>query len=161
MPLDKSCSASTFCPKVSLAYFLFPVIVHSTHMEVLRWVFQKKAFNVQGWGCLFRGGAFACQNRVYLHKLFKIKRCSFRGGVQSNRFHYAHKGSSLYVGCTSLVFSLSPKNQYLLLMILKYSSCEVWFRDHLIIFLKLHEGPSITVNTWLFLPDHAATNYKN
>ena len=41
--------------------------------------------HVQGWGCLFRGGAFVWQSRVYVHKPFKVRRCSFRGG-ESNRF---------------------------------------------------------------------------
>ena len=54
--------------------------------ETLRGVFKKK-FNVQGWGCLFKGGAFVWQSRVYIHKQFKVRRCSFRGGVQSNKFH--------------------------------------------------------------------------
>ena len=30
---------------------------------------------------------FVCQNQVYVHKLFKVRRYSFRGGVESNRFH--------------------------------------------------------------------------
>ena len=50
----------------------------------------KKTFNVQVWGCLFKGGAFVCQNRVYVHKLFNGRRCLFTGGVQSNRFHYIY-----------------------------------------------------------------------
>ena len=47
----------------------------------------KKTFNVQGWGCLFRGGVFVWQSRVYVHKPFKVRRCSFKGGVQSNMLH--------------------------------------------------------------------------
>jgi hypothetical protein len=58
----------------------------ATHMEILRRVLKKK-FNVQGWGCLLKGGAFVWQSRVYVHKPFKVRRCSFRGGVQSNKFH--------------------------------------------------------------------------
>jgi hypothetical protein len=58
------------------------------HREILRRVL-KKTFNVQGWGCLFRGGAFVWQSRVYIQKPFKVRGC-FRGGVQSNRFHCRH-----------------------------------------------------------------------
>jgi hypothetical protein len=59
-------------------------------MEILRGVLNnnKKPFNVEGWGCLLKGGAFVWQSQVYVHKPFKVRRCSFKGGVQSNRFHY-------------------------------------------------------------------------
>ena len=59
---------------------------NAIYMKFLNRVF-KKMFNVQGWGCLFRGGAFIWQSRVYVHKPFKVKSCSFRGGVHSNMFY--------------------------------------------------------------------------
>ena len=64
---------------------------NAIHKEILRRVL-KNPFNVQGWVCLFKGDAFVWQSQVYVHKPFKIMRCSFRGGVQSNMFHCTRMG---------------------------------------------------------------------
>ena len=47
-------------------------------------------FKVGGSECLFKGGAFVCQNQVYIHILFKVMRCSFKGSVQSNMSQYIY-----------------------------------------------------------------------
>ena len=52
---------------------------------------KNKTINIQGWGCLLKGGAFVWQSQVYVYKWFKVRRCSFRRGVRSSRFHCMSK----------------------------------------------------------------------
>ena len=135
MPLDKSCNALAFCPKVFSTYFLFLIIVQwkrthtqtHTHMKgesqvfvvpivpsrrmpwqsakgALFWELEavlfwdeyigkfweecsKKSVQCSRLGVSIQRRCICMAKSTNVHKPFKVRRCSFRGGAQSNKFY--------------------------------------------------------------------------